>query len=90
MAAERIGVECKKLNLARDFRLMRQKLELVQLNNAGELNDDFLGVLAKLLRLPSFGVHTGLKQLSDGVVRVFATAVDDLVVELDLAVRGLR
>ena len=49
-----LWVKSEELNLARDLRLMGQELKLVYLHNRGKLYDDFLWVLAKLLRLPAF------------------------------------
>ena len=47
-----------------------------------ELNDYFLGEVTKLLRLPSTRVRAWVKQLSDRVILVLATAVDNSVFKL--------
>lgn len=47
-----------------------------------ELNDYFLRKVTKLLRLPSTRVRAWVKQLSDRVILVLATAVDNSVFEL--------
>ena len=57
---------------------MRKELQLGEVHGARELQNDLLGVLAKLFRLPPLRIHGRVKQLGDGVLGVFAATVDDL------------
>ena len=58
---------------------MRQELKLRDIDHSRELKDNFTRVGTEFLRLPSFGVDSGVEQLSDGEFRILTAAVYDFV-----------
>ena len=62
---------------------MRKELKLLEADDARELHDYLLGVLAELGGLPSAGVGCRVEQLGDRVLGLFPAAINDSVLELD-------
>jgi len=62
-----------------------QKLKRFQVHHVWELKNDLLRKLAELLTLPSSGVGGRIEELGDGVLWIFARAVNDSVFEFNLA-----
>lgn len=55
-----------QLKLLGDLRLVGEELDLLELHDVGELEDQFLGVLAELGALPSAALGGTVQQLTDG------------------------
>ena len=62
---------------------MRKELKLLEADDARELDDYLLRVLAELGGLPSAGVGCGVEQLGDRVLGLLPAAIYYPVLELD-------
>ena len=58
---------------------------MAQIDHRWELEDDLLRVRAELRTEPTLAVHTGVQEFGNRVLWVLPRAVNDLVLELDLA-----
>ena len=70
------GQEGEELDLLGYLALVREELELLQFDYSWELDDDLLGELAKLGRLPATRVGGGVEELGHGVLGFFTTTVN--------------
>ena len=61
---------------------MRQKLQLLQLDQLRELDNDLIGIIAELLGLPASRVGAWVKELCDWAVLILSTAVNDSIFKL--------
>ena len=60
-----------ELNLLTNFRLMREKLELLQVDKGWELQDDLLRISTEFLALPPSAVCAWVQQFGNREVWVF-------------------
>ena len=61
--------------------ILRQELELFQVYDSRERDNNFLRVIAKLIKLPTASVRCRVKQFRELVVQVLSRTVDDSVCE---------
>ena len=62
---------------------MREELKLFEADDARELHDYLLGVLAELGGLPSAGVGCGVEQLRDRILGLLPAVIYYPILELD-------
>ena len=71
--------EGEELDAGGYLALMRQELELLEIDDCRELNNDLLRIITKLLALPPPRIRRGIQQLRHRIVLVLPGAVNDSI-----------